>query len=170
MVDAYVDTIFSKGGCRFDLGAMVLFKGVRFGTLYKLDMITQVMGMGKVKSMEKVKLMTTLKTQNMMLWHCQMGHLSEKNLKELCNKNIFHGIDDFKDTIDFYEACVLKMKERFQFSLSNNKSQEVLELVHFDICGAMDVVSIGGSHYFITSIDDISQKSCLLQEEENRCP
>jgi hypothetical protein len=37
MIDAGVDTIFSKGGCRWVQGAMVLANVVRLGTLYKLD-------------------------------------------------------------------------------------------------------------------------------------
>jgi hypothetical protein len=45
------------------------------------------------------------------------------------------------------------------FSLSNNKDQEVFELVHSNICGPMELVSIGWSHYFITFINDFLWKS-----------
>ena len=55
MVDASVDIIFSKEGCRLVQGAMVLAKGVWLGTLYKLDVATQVMGNGNVTSMENDK-------------------------------------------------------------------------------------------------------------------
>jgi hypothetical protein len=35
MEDVGVKTIFEKGTCRMVRGAMVLMRGVRFGTLYK---------------------------------------------------------------------------------------------------------------------------------------
>ena len=34
----------------------------------------------------------------------------------------------------------------------------MLDLVHTDVCGPMDVASIGGSQYFLTFIDNASQK------------
>ena len=37
MEDVGVKTIFEKGTCRMVRGAMVLMKGVQFGTLYKLQ-------------------------------------------------------------------------------------------------------------------------------------
>ena len=55
MVDASVDIIFSKEGCRLVQGDMVLAKGVWLETLYKLDVATQVMGNGNVTSMENDK-------------------------------------------------------------------------------------------------------------------
>jgi hypothetical protein len=44
MVGVGVDTTFFKGGCRLVQGDMVLARGVWLGTLYKLDVTTQVMG------------------------------------------------------------------------------------------------------------------------------
>ncbi|KRX55804.1 Retrovirus-related Pol polyprotein from transposon TNT 1-94 [Trichinella sp. T9] len=39
------------------------------------------------------------------------------------------------------------------------QSKEVLELVHSDICGPMQVTSVGGARYFLSFIDDFSRKS-----------
>jgi hypothetical protein len=50
--------------------------------------------------------------------------------------------------------------------MGSNKTREVLELVHFDICYPMEVVSNEGSHYFITFIDELSCKSWVLHDEE----
>ena len=36
-------------------------------------------------------------------------------------------------------------------------AKELLGIVHIDLCGPMNVSSIGGSHYFISFIDDFSQ-------------
>jgi transposase InsO family protein len=47
------------------------------------------------------------------------------------------------------------------FSSSDNRSKEILDLIHSDVCGPMPVKSIGGSLYYVTSIDDYSRKTWL---------
>jgi len=41
---------------------------------------------------------------------------------------------------------------------SITKSNELLELVHADVCGPFRVSSLGGSRYFVTFIDDKSRR------------
>ena len=43
------------------------------------------------------------------------------------------------------------------YPLKTIRSKEKLELVHTDVCGPMQTQSFGGSHYFITFIDDYSR-------------
>ena len=43
----------------------------------------------------------------------------------------------------------------------NIRASQMLELVHSDICGSLQVQSIGGARYFITSIDDHSNWSVV---------
>ena len=47
------------------------------------------------------------------------------------------------------------------------EDESVLELVHSDICGLIKPFSNGGKWYFITFIDDFSQKTwvCFLHEK-----
>ena len=40
---------------------------------------------------------------------------------------------------------------------SQHRSSQPLELVHNDVCGPMNVNSVGGSRYFVTFIDDYSR-------------
>ena len=40
---------------------------------------------------------------------------------------------------------------------SLHESTEVLELVHTDVCGPMNVPSVGGSRYFVSFVDDFSR-------------
>jgi len=36
-----------------------------------------------------------------------------------------------------------------------------LELVHTDVCGPMNLSSVGGNKYFLTFIDDFSRKTWI---------
>lgn len=39
-----------------------------------------------------------------------------------------------------------------------SRATKILELMHFDICGAMKMMPIGGAMYFLTFIDNFSRK------------
>ena len=43
------------------------------------------------------------------------------------------------------------------FPSKANKTKEILELVHNDVFGPMSVPSLGGSKYYMSSIDDFSR-------------
>jgi hypothetical protein len=47
------------------------------------------------------------------------------------------------------------------FPSSNNRSKEILDLIHSDVCGPMPVISLGGSLYYVIFIDDYSRKTWL---------
>ena len=48
-------------------------------------------------------------------------------------------------------------QHRSPFTTRTQKSEELLQLVHSDVCGPLEERSFGGSRYFITFIDDKSR-------------
>jgi hypothetical protein len=56
------------------------------------------------------------------------------------------------------ESCILGKHKRTSFPQSSTQAKQHLELVHTDLCGPMQIESIGGSFYFLTFIDDFSRK------------
>lgn len=59
------------------------------------------------------------------------------------------------------KGCVLGKNVNKPFPRSESRSKEILDLVHFDVCGPMPVKSIGGSFYYVTFIDDFSRKAWI---------
>ena len=57
---------------------------------------------------------------------------------------------------DLCRPCVLGKAKRapFQKATEYKKASSALELVHSDLCGPMEVPSLGGSRYFIMLFDD----------------
>ncbi|KAH9764742.1 hypothetical protein KPL70_001639 [Citrus sinensis] len=49
-------------------------------------------------------------------------------------------------------------KTRVKFGTANHYTREILEYVHSDVWGPTKTASIGGSHYFVTFIDDFSRR------------
>ncbi|XP_062544966.1 uncharacterized protein LOC134211764 isoform X2 [Armigeres subalbatus] len=55
-------------------------------------------------------------------------------------------------------VCPMGKHCRQPFSKKGSRAAEVLDVIHTDICGPMEVDSIGGSKYYIAFIDDKSRK------------
>lgn len=58
------------------------------------------------------------------------------------------------------DACTLGKMHREEFPVRVEKKQrDILELVHTDLCGAMQTKSLGGALYFLLFIDDCTKFS-----------
>jgi Reverse transcriptase (RNA-dependent DNA polymerase)/Integrase core domain len=67
------------------------------------------------------------------------------------------------EDIEFYEGCVYGKHSRASFPKGQSKrASQVLELIHADLCGPMQTVSIGGSKYFLLFTDDFSRMSWIF--------
>lgn len=93
------------------------------------------------------------------LWHRRLGHLNLRSMK-LMKNGLVTGMH-FKDTS--YSPCVSCIEGK-QTKLpfpakSNSRSNELLGLIHTDVCGPMQSTSINGLRYFVTFIDDYTRKT-----------
>ena len=88
------------------------------------------------------------------LWHKRLGHISKERLKILVKQNILPVLD-FSD----FDVCIecLKGKTTNHRKKGSVRSQELLELIHTDICRPFPHKIICGNMYFITFIDDFSR-------------
>jgi hypothetical protein len=97
-----------------------------------------------------------------------MGHMSEKGMQILHKRNL---LPDLKQIdLDFCELCVYGKQKRVRFlRVGKEKKNERLELVHTDVWGPAQVSSLGGSHYYVTFIDDVTRKTwvyCIQQKSD----
>ena len=64
-------------------------------------------------------------------------------------------LDSFEfDPYGNYEACLLSKMTKGPFSKVGERSNDLLELIHSDVCGPMSTEARGGYRYFITFTDD----------------
>ena len=93
------------------------------------------------------------------LWHQQLGHLNRQQLNTLVDRKLASGVKlSTISQLSFCEGCVEgKMQRRPFKSVTHQQSKRRLELIHSDVCGSLQVESIGGSRYFVTFIDDYSR-------------
>ncbi|GAU30142.1 hypothetical protein TSUD_360350 [Trifolium subterraneum] len=112
----------------------------------------------QVKTIEVECLATSTEDKDSDLWHKRYGHLNFKSLSMLNSKNMVLGLPSVIAPVDTCTTCLLGKHPRSSFK-SNlpMRSSEVLNVVHSDICGPIDVLSTGGNKYFITYVDEYSR-------------
>jgi hypothetical protein len=94
------------------------------------------------------------------LWHIRYTHINYQALPFL--KKMVEGIPELQSTHEgIYKGCALGKNIKKPFPSNNNRSKEILDLIHLDVCGLMPVKSLGGSSYYVIFIDDYSRKTWL---------
>ena len=82
--------------------------------------------------------------------------MSEKWLQILAKKSL---IPFAKGTsLNPCDFCLFGRQHRVSFNISSTKIPNVLDLVYSDVCGLIDVETLGGNNYFVTFIDNASRK------------
>jgi len=109
---------------------------------------------------KKTESLSSLKIPLWRIWHHRFGHLNVKDMEAAERsgrvkglKNIVIG-DDTECLV-----CVKGKMTRNPFPKRSNRSSEILDLIHSDVCGPMRVESLGGAKYFVQFIDDCSRWS-----------
>lgn len=117
-------------------------------------------GMFKMTQDDRKVMLASNVTGKCELWHRRLGHIGHENLKKLKN-NFVEGLLFDDEMAKLCEVCLKGKQTRKSFPASKSSTSEILELVHSDVCGPMEVKSIGESRYFVTFLDDFSRKICV---------
>lgn len=160
MGDAGLQTMFEKDTCKLVQGEMVFLRGIRIMTLYKL------LGRNDTSSYHPKVILETEEISSFivdstMLWHRQLGHISEKGLRSMHSKGIVEGFFNCSSKFDFCEQCVYGKQNRVSFSTKVTTVKIILELVHSDAFGPVSVPSLGGSRYYVSFTDNFSRVTWL---------
>ncbi|KAJ9536511.1 hypothetical protein OSB04_un000305 [Centaurea solstitialis] len=93
------------------------------------------------------------------LWHRRMCHMNFKNMNLLVKNNLVRGLPAKEFSCDDHCVACLKGKQH----KSSHKSKEVntisspLQLLHMDLFGPTNVMSIGKKSYCLVIVDDYSR-------------
>lgn len=89
-------------------------------------------------------------------WHRRLSHVNDKYVQRLIKEKLAIGINNEIKNVncEFCKMCNLSRKPHK--NVMYDQSEELLDLVHLDVCGLLPVNSIGGSRYILLIIDDYS--------------
>ncbi len=89
------------------------------------------------------------------LWHCRLGHINEQRVKKLHRNGLLDSFDF--EPFDTCVSCLLGKMTKDPFLGIGERANDLLGLVHTDVCGPINIMARGGYFYFITFTDDISR-------------
>jgi hypothetical protein len=96
------------------------------------------------------------------LWHKWIGHVNYQRLQDLQTKQVVLGLPKFSGhKTQICEACQLGKQHRLPFPNERNRSCNKLDLIHSDVWGPAQNVSLGRSRYFVSFIDDYTQHTWI---------
>ena len=93
--------------------------------------------------------------QHIYLWHCRLGHIGVKRMKNLHADGLLESLD--YESFDTCEPCLMVKMTKTQFFGTMERANDLLEIIHTDVCGPMIVDARGGYRYFLTFTDDLSR-------------
>ncbi|WVZ24270.1 hypothetical protein V8G54_002814 [Vigna mungo] len=109
---------------------------------------------------KNVQCLSAVKNEENWKWHLRFGHLNFRDLERLEEKAMVTSMPPISLPIDACKSCLAGKQPRKAFqSKIEMRSKGCLEIVHSDICGPLDVPSLGGNKYFIVFIDEFSRMS-----------
>lgn len=137
---------FGDGKWKLSKGSMTVARGELCCSLYKTYLSVCS---GELNAVEE--------KNSPNLWHKRLGHMSDKGIKCLAGKTLIPV--DTTISLDPCDHCLAGKQHRASFSRKSTRRQGKLELVHSDVCGPIEVESLGGNRYFVTFIDDATRKT-----------
>lgn len=101
-----------------------------------------------------------LEENNIEKWHVKLAHINEQNLKSALRNKSIRGLNfKMEETLPECEVCTQSKMTRLPFPSKHceNRTTQVLEIIHSDVCGPMRIESLGGTRYFVTFIDEYTR-------------
>jgi len=98
--------------------------------------------------MSDFKCLNAIVNNESWLCHLLFGHLNFQSLENLSKRNLVNGLPHIHHLDQLCEACIFGKNHRIPFVNEPWCAKFPLELVHADVCGSINISSIGGNKYF----------------------
>ena len=89
------------------------------------------------------------------LWQCRLCHIGVKRMKKLHVDGLLESLD--YESFDSCEPCLMGKMTKTPFSGTMERANDLLEIIHTDVCSPMSVEARSRYRYFLTFADDLSR-------------
>ena len=140
---------FDGTECKIMRNSKLLATGKIHEKLYMLTIIPDV---------EYINVAKEIPDKN--LWHCRFGHVGMDSISKLIDENMAEGMNcsNHGKESSVCESCIMGKQHRTTFPKDkSHRASQPFEIIHSDVCGPMNIKSLGSSRYFVTFIDDYSR-------------
>jgi hypothetical protein len=92
------------------------------------------------------------------LWHTRFGHLSFDALRNFARHGMVRNLREIVHDRELCDSCLAgKQRRRLFPKTTAYRAEELLELVHGDLCGPTTPATHGGRRYFLLLVNDCSR-------------
>ena len=84
-----------------------------------------------------------------------LGHIGIKCMKKIHADGLLESLD--YESLGTCEPCLMGKMTKTPFSRTMERATDLLEIIHTDVCGPMNVEAHNGYRYFLTFTDDLSR-------------
>ncbi|MCO5606454.1 hypothetical protein L7F22_060642 [Adiantum nelumboides] len=151
IVEKGYEVKFNKDGCYVKNDKeKVVAHGEKNGRLFKL----------KMNATHNANFSSHSFSSSLILWHKRLGHISHQGIMHLKKEGLVEGLPTFQvnEEPNLCPSCQFGKQQRRRFNKSTYRARQPLELIHLDVWGPSQTTSMGGAHYFLTFVDDMSRK------------
>ncbi|KAJ9541914.1 hypothetical protein OSB04_028420 [Centaurea solstitialis] len=142
---------FSKKDCKVkNRHKKVILRGQRFRDVFTINMDT---------STENVCFMSRASSDINWLWHKRLSHLNFKTINQLSISNLVDGLPEKS----FAKESICSACEKGKQTRASFKSKQVLtissplQLLHMDLFGPVNTLSVGGKRYTLVIVDEYTR-------------
>lgn len=93
-----------------------------------------------------------------MSWHLRLGHINKVRINALARDDLLPNIDKLQYPV--CEPCLSEKMVKKSFS-KRARSSQLLDIIHCNTCGPLNVYMRTGYEHFVTFIDDYNRYGYL---------
>ena len=151
--------LFDKERCQIlhKKNVLLALQGVRKGNLFITDL--------QSGSKDEVNCFyAKASSDESWLWHKKLSHLNFKTMNSLVKRELVRGLPQMEFTQEgLCEACQKgKSKKASHKSTDTSVITESLQLIHMDLFGPVNVMSMSKTRYALVIVDDYSKYTWVL--------
>ena len=83
------------------------------------------------------------------LWHCCLGHIGVKRMEKIHADGLLESLD--YESLGTCEPCLMSKMTKTPFSGTMERATDLLEIIHTDVCGPMNIEAPAGIVIFSPS-------------------
>ncbi|GKC46039.1 retrotransposon protein, putative, ty1-copia subclass [Tanacetum coccineum] len=121
--------------------------------IFKIDMHNHISNEHSIYTCSNKK--TKHKLDSTFLWHCRLGHINKKRIEKPQHDGLLNSIDE--ESFDVCVSCISGKMSRKPFTYASEIADDLLGIIHSDVCGPFRTTSREGANYYVTFTDDFSR-------------
>nr|GFA79574.1 hypothetical protein [Tanacetum cinerariifolium] len=142
-----------NGAILFSMDDLFYFNAIPHDGIFEIDMHNHISNESSIYTCSNNKSKHNI--DYTFLWYCRLGHINKKRIMKLQHDGLFESTDD--ESFDIYVSCISGMMARKPFTHVSERADDLLRLIHSDVCGPFRTTSREGANYYVSFTDDFSR-------------